>query len=71
MQNESEPEMTLGQIEGEVLAEGREWTRQRLEQKLRERADRIGRSFFPAGATTGALSKEKAHAAKQRGKRAD
>ena len=66
MQNEPERELTLAEMEEEVLAEGREWTRQRLEQKLRERADRISRSFSPAGATAGALSKENINAAKQR-----
>jgi len=63
--------MTLAQIEEEVLAEGREWTRQRLQQKLRERAERISQSFSPTGATPGALPKEKAHSAQQRRKRAD
>jgi hypothetical protein len=64
--NEPEQELTLAQIEEEVLAEGREWTRQRLEQKLQERSDRISRSFSPAGATTGASPKKKADAAKLR-----
>jgi hypothetical protein len=46
--NEPEQELTLAQIEEEVLAEGREWTRQRLEQKLQERL--IGSAgLFPRG----------------------
>lgn len=61
---ESEP--TLAEIEEGVLAEGREWMRQRLQQKLQERADHISRSFPPQGAATGAAAKKKAHAGKQR-----
>lgn len=61
---ESEP--TLAEIEEEVLVEGREWMRQRLQQKLQQRADQISRSFPPQGAASGAMSKKKAHAGKQR-----
>ena len=60
----SEP--TLAQIEEEVLAEGREWMRQRLQQKLQEQADRISRSFPPPGAAAGAASKKETQAAQQR-----
>jgi hypothetical protein len=63
---QEEPEPTLAEIEEEVLAEGREWTRQRLEQKLQERADRISQSFSPRARTSGAASKKKADAGKQR-----
>jgi hypothetical protein len=59
-------EPTLAQMEEEVLAEGREWMRQRLQQKLQEQADRIGPSFSPQEATAGAASKKKAHTGKQR-----
>jgi hypothetical protein len=38
---------TLMEIEQEVLAEGREWMRQRLEEKLQEEAAREGRVFPP------------------------
>lgn len=31
----------------EVLAEGREWTRKRLEEKLQQEADRLGGVFPP------------------------
>jgi len=31
----------------EVMAEGREWTRQRLQQRLQEEADRQGGVFPP------------------------
>jgi hypothetical protein len=63
---QEEPEPTLAEIEEEVLAEGREWTRQRLQQKVQERADRISQSFSPPATTSGATSKKKADAAKQR-----
>ena len=61
-----EREPTLAEIEEEVLAEGREWMRQRLQQKFQERADRISQSFPPQGAEAGAVSKKEAHAGKQR-----
>ncbi len=38
---------SLREIEDEVLAEGREWMRQRLQQKLQEEADRSGQVFPP------------------------
>jgi len=38
---------TLKEIEEEVLAEGREWMRQRLEEKLQQEAERDGRIFLP------------------------
>jgi hypothetical protein len=66
MQNELEREPTLAEMEEEVLAEGREWTRQRLEQKLQERADRISQVFFPEGRTSGPVSKKRVDAGKQR-----
>lgn len=66
MQKEEKRALTLGQIEEEVLAEGREWMRQRLEQRLQAEADRIGQSFFPSGKKTDPRSKKKAHAAQQR-----
>ena len=38
---------SLREIELEVEAEGREWTRQRLQQRLQEEADRHGEVFPP------------------------
>jgi len=38
---------SLREIELEVLAEGREWMRQRLEQRLQQEAERDGRVFPP------------------------
>lgn len=39
---------SLAELELEVEAEGREWTRQRLQQRLQEEAVRHG-AFFPSG----------------------
>ena len=36
------PKVSLRQIEQEVLAEGREWTRLRLQQRLQQLADQHG-----------------------------
>ena len=38
---------TLRETEMEVMAEGREWMRQRLEEKLKQQAERDGRVFPP------------------------
>ena len=47
MNSEKEQVRSLREIEEEVMAEGREWMRQRLEQKLQEQADRHGGVFPP------------------------
>ena len=41
---------SLREIEAEVLAEGREWTRRRLEERLQEIAAQQGEVFPPRGA---------------------
>jgi hypothetical protein len=66
MNQDSEREPTLSEIEEEVLAEGREWMRQRLQQKLQARADRISQSFSPRGAPAGAPAEKKVNAGEQR-----
>ena len=38
---------SLSEIEQEVLAEGQEWTRRRLQEKLQEEANRHGGVFPP------------------------
>jgi hypothetical protein len=38
---------SLAEIEAEVMAEGREWTRQRLQTRLQQLADRHGEVFPP------------------------
>ena len=45
--SEKEAGRSLWEIEAEVLAEGQEWMRQRLQQKLQEEADQRGRVFPP------------------------
>lgn len=38
---------SLAQIEAEVMAEGREWTRKRMEARLQQLADTHGEVFPP------------------------
>lgn len=71
MKNELEREPTLAEMEEEVVTEGREWMRQRLQQKLQEGADKISSSFPPRATAAGALSEKKADVAQQRWERAD
>jgi len=66
MQIEPEREPTLQEMEEEVLAEGREWMRQRLQQKLQARAERISRDFPPRRTKTGEAAEAKADAGQQR-----
>lgn len=47
MNSEKEQVRSLREIEEEVMAEGREWMRQRLQQKLQQEADRHGGVFPP------------------------
>ena len=47
MKTHETKELSLAQIEAEVMAEGREWTRKRLETRLQELADRQGEVFPP------------------------
>jgi hypothetical protein len=45
MKDREEPIPSPSQIEVEVMAEGREWTRQRLEERLQQLADQHGEVF--------------------------
>lgn len=47
MNLDNKPVRSLREIEMEVLEEGREWTRRRLEQRLQEEANRHGGVFPP------------------------
>lgn len=47
MNTPKETELSLAQIEAEVMAEGREWTRQRLEARLQQLAAAQGEVFPP------------------------
>jgi hypothetical protein len=48
--NEPKKAWSLKELEAEVLAEGREWTRQRLQQRLQAQAEQAGAVFPPAAA---------------------
>jgi len=39
---------TLAEVEAEVMAEGREWTRKRMEERLQELAERQSEVFPPS-----------------------
>ena len=47
MSDQPQRTKTLREIEVEVYAEGREWMRQRLEERLKQEAEREGRVFPP------------------------
>ena len=47
MSEQTKQTRTLKDIELEVLAEGREWMRQRLKEKLEQESERDGRIFPP------------------------
>jgi len=67
--NSDTPEpRSLREIEMEVLAEGREWTRQRLEQKLQAEATRQG-GVFPPERQKGVAPASRADASAQRRRR--
>jgi len=57
--NEPKKALSLKELEAEVLAEGREWTRQRLQQRLQAQAEEAGAVFPPPGAA--ATSADVAH----------
>ena len=65
MKSDAKQSGSLREIELEVLAEGREWTRRRLEQRLQQEADRQG-GVFPPQRTEGTSSAKKAAAAAHR-----
>ena len=66
MNTESSGVRSLREMELEVLAEGREWMRQRLEQKLQEEADRQGGVFPPQQPKSAAPAKAGHDRAKRR-----
>jgi hypothetical protein len=68
MTSESNKGRSLREIELEVLEEGREWTRQRLEQRLQEEANRQGGVFPPQQPQSSPPAKAVYEAAKRRGR---
>ncbi len=65
MSDQPQRKRSLREIELEVEAEGREWTRQRLEEKLQKEAERDG-GVFPPQPKKGAASAAKGAAAANR-----
>ena len=65
MSDQPQRKRSLREIELEVEAEGREWMRQRLEDKLQREADRDG-AIFPPQPKKGAASAAQGAAAKDR-----
>ena len=47
MKRHETSELSLAQIEAEVMAQGREWTRKRMEERLQQLADTHGEVFPP------------------------
>ena len=68
MNSENQGPRSLREIEMEVLAEGREWSRRRLEEKLQAEADRHG-GAFPPQRPQGAASAKGADAPARRQRR--
>jgi len=65
MSEQAQPRRSLREIELEVEAEGREWTRRRLEERLQQEADRDGKVFPPQRAK-GPASPNRVDGAKHR-----
>jgi hypothetical protein len=59
MKEQNASEQSLKALEAEVLAEGREWTRQRLQQRLQAQAEQAGAVFPPPA--TAATAPDVAH----------
>lgn len=60
---EPKSELSLKALEAEVLAEGQEWMRQRLQQRLQAQAEEAGAVSPPPG--TAAASPDVAHGRRQ------
>jgi hypothetical protein len=60
MNTEQERPRSLREIDLEVEAEGREWTRKRLQQRLQQEADRQGGVFPPERPAGGASAQSPA-----------
>lgn len=59
MKEQNASEQSLKALEAEFLAEGREWTRQRLQQRLQAQAEQAGAVFPPPA--TAATAPDVAH----------
>jgi hypothetical protein len=67
MTSDNPESKSLREIELEVLEEGREWTRRRLEQRLQQEADRQG-GVFPPQRSKGTPSAKRADGTSHRGR---
>ena len=65
MSDQMQRKLSLREIELEVEAEGREWMRRRLEERLQREADRDS-AIFPPQPAQGAASSQTGAAAAQR-----
>ncbi len=65
MSDQAQRRRSLRELELEVEAEGRDWMRQRLEEKLQKEAERDG-TIFPPQPTKGPAAAPKSAAAKNR-----
>ena len=65
MSDQAQRSRSLREIELEVEAEGREWTRRRLEERLQQEADRDGK-VFPPQRTKSPASSDRMDGAKHR-----
>lgn len=68
MSDQAERKLSLREIEWEVEAEGREWMRRRLEERLQREADR-DRAVFPPQPAQGATSAQAGAATAHRRRR--
>ena len=68
MSDQTQRRRSLRELELEVEAEGREWMRQRLEEKLQKEAERDG-TIFPPQPKKGPAAAAKSAAAKNRRRR--
>lgn len=66
MSEQQQRTRSMREIELEVIAEGREWMRQRLEERLQQEAERDGRVFPPQRAKGQATAHRMANAADRR-----
>ena len=67
MSDQSQRKSSLREIELEVEAEGREWMRQRLEEKLQREANRENAVFPPQPKKSPASAPKRAAAKNRRG----
>jgi hypothetical protein len=68
MKTDPKRPLTLREIELEVVAEGREWTRRRLQQRLQEEANRNGEVFPPQRSSSPSAATPDATADRRRGR---